>query len=226
MSNELIGIVISVLLGGVGMFFNGSIKELINKFFSNLSKEQINILFIGLMVILFAFPNVLVSFFPAEDDGQAKVVNEYSEAEKTETEVYIDAGLEVIEIVGDGFEQKQINDSIKRVNKEQVWVYQIGLAKNNVDEVWSTYEIANKITSNVTVFKKSRKSYFVVKNDGLGKNELLDGLDSFKSEIDSVESIIKVVNLSTFCPLRKEISNGKKIKIKKLKAKIECLVCD
>ena len=189
----------------------------------NMNKQNNNLLLLLIAIL------ILVGgyfYLNSEEETSNETVNEYYEAEKTETEVYIEAGLEAVNIIGDGLKQKRINDSIKRANKEQVWVYQIGLSKNNVDEIWPTYKVVKNITSNITVFKDSRKSYYIVKNDGLGKDKLLIGLNAFKSEIDSVETIIKVVNLSKFCPLRKEISSGKKIKIKKAKTEIECLVCD
>ena len=159
-----------------------------------------------------------------EEERSNETVNEYYDAEKTETEVYVDAVLDGVDMIGDALEQKRINDSIKRANKEEVWVYQIGLAKNNTKEIWPTYMVLNTITSNITIFKESRKSYYIVKNDGLDEDELISGLDAFKSEVDKLEPIVKVVNLSTYCPLRKEVTEGEKIKIKK--TKISCLVCD
>jgi len=227
MSNEmLIGFIVSLVLGAAGIVFNTSIKQMIKQFFSKLTKKQIQMVFVGLFGLAVVFPSALVTFL-FEDDNKEKiqVFNENHEAQKTETEVIVDAADKGVQLVDKLISQQKKKDSLKRANKETHWVYQIGVPKNSKKELWETYKLLQHIP-NVTVFKESRRSYYIIKDDGVEKDSLINQESAFKVTIDKIENRIKIINLATFCKVRKEIKEGKRLKIRKPKVKLPCLICD
>jgi len=222
----LIGFIVSLVLGAAGIVFNTSIKQMIKQFFSKLTKKQIQMVFVGLFGLAVVFPSALVTFL-FEDDNKEKiqVFNENHEAQKTETEVIVDAADKGVQLVDKLISQQKKKDSLKRANKETHWVYQIGVPKNSKKELWETYKLLQHIP-NVTVFKESRRSYYIIKDDGVEKDSLINQESAFKVTIDKIENRIKIINLATFCKVRKEIKEGKRLKIRKPKVKLPCLICD
>jgi len=227
MPNEiLIGLITSLVIGAVGMVFNTSIKQLIKQFFSKLTKKQIHMVFVGLLGLAIVFPNMLGALF-SEDVSKEKiqVFNENHEASKTDTEVIVEVADKGIQLTEKLISQQNKKDSIKRAKKEKHWVYQIGVPKRSRKELWKTYKLLQHIP-NIKVFKESRRSYYIIKDDGVEKDSLMKGEISFKSTIDKIENRVKVINLAAFCKVRREITEGKRIKIRKPKVKLPCLICD
>jgi len=226
MSNEIvIGLIVFLVLGGAGMIFKTSIKQMIKQFFSKLTKKQINILFIVLLGLVFILPNMLGTLFSGSvPKEKIQVFNENHEAPKTDTEVIVEAADKGIQLTEKLIRQQNKKDSIKRANKETHWVYQIGVPKRSRNELWETYKLLQHIP-NIKVFKESRRSYYIIKDDGIHKDSLVKRESAFMATIDKIENRIKVINLATFCKVRRKITEGR-IKIRKPKIKLPCLVCD
>ena len=224
-----IGLVLSMLLAIGSVVFNESIKELIKKFFSQLSKFQINLLYFTLLILTIALPLSISYFVPSthENDNIINIdsLNTHDTQGKDDITKYVEAGIKVTEETKKLFAIKHHNDSIKKANREKIWVYQIGLPKNDISELWNSYNSLQHF-SNIFIFKESKNSFFIIKDDGYSEQELKDSLPNFKIKIDSIEKRIKIIDLMSVCPKRKKITTTKKIKLKKGNPEVPCYICN
>lgn len=221
--NEIVRLILSALLFILGVIFHESIKELIKRLFSNQTKQQINAFFVLILLLAALSPSVGI-FIPEntpEDDQQEVIVP----GEKSDLELYIEAGKTVVEITKEAIINKRRNDSIRRATRARMWVYKIGVPKKKIKELWESYK-SLKLIPNIYVFKESKKSYFLIKDDGYSEHEIRDSLDNFKTQLEGIENRIRIIDLMSLCPLRKEVVKGGKIKVKKEDAEMPCYVCD
>jgi hypothetical protein len=211
----------------LGVLGSESAKEVIKKFFSGLSRRQINFLFYSLLTIA-AFgtyyavnitTNQKATMPAAEVPKEEKPVKEKSEAE-----VYVEAGLEAIDIARDEIHKKHVRDSVKITGRDKMWVYQLGLPMSSEKELWQAYKELKGI-SGITVFKQSRKSYILVKDDGADtEEEVKNGLEAIRQQADSLGIRVKVIDLWTFCSKREILKKGDRIT--DTKESIPCYICD
>jgi len=227
MTNEtLIGLIVSFALVVVGVVFNTSIKQIIKQYYSKLTKKQIVVLLLGVLGLVLVFSDFLTPLFSEENEnGKIQFIKENYEAQKSDTEVIVNAADTGFQLAGELINQQKKKDSIIRANKEAYWVYQIGVPKRSKNELWETYKLLQHIP-NVKVFKESRKSFYIIKDDGIEKDSLVKGEIAFKASINKIENRINIIDLATFCKVRKQIAEGDRLKIRKPKVKLPCLICD
>jgi hypothetical protein len=221
--NLLIGLIVSAVIGIPALVFSETIKNVIKNFSSNLSKQQTTVIFILLLIIAISAP-VLIGFLVSPTNTDIDPNNQDSTAIDNKND-WVELGKDVIKVGTQFYYTQKKKDSIRMANREQFWVYQIGTPKKNPDELWESLKALTDI-QNLYVFKESRKSYYIVKDDGYTKDVLNDSLVRFKSRIDSTGNRLKIIDLMTFCSKRKKIKEGDKIKEKKGGLEVRCYVCD
>lgn len=219
-----ISIIISAILAIAGLVFKETITNVIKNFSSNLSKRQTIIIFFLLLFLSIVAPigiGLIVSGNPFGD-----VATENQSTKPTSVNIDLKPVVDGVLKVSDKWAYNHSRkDSIRMANREQFWVYQIGTPKKNTDELWETLKTLSDIPY-LYIFKESRKSYYIVKDDGYTKEVLNDSLAQFKSRIDSTGSRLKIIDLMTFCSKREKIKEGDKIKEKKGDIEVRCYVCD
>ena len=222
--NGFLGLAISAILFTISLIFQESIKQIIKRYFSKISQKKLDKLFYIILLIIVIIPfsfNYFPSFEREENiEEEVPISNE-----KSKEEIYVEAGMAVAEEVQKAIEQKKRNDSVRIANKQPNWVYQIGRPKISVQELWEAYEPLQGL-SNLYVFKESKKSYIIIKDDGHSKQQLEESLEAFKSEVEKFETRIEIVNLTTFCKAKEDIKQGKKIKIRKERIMLSSIECD
>lgn len=223
-TNTIIILTSSLFLAAATFFFREAIKNIINKFSSNLSKRQTNIIFIVLLIFFASIPFLISSFgvFPDTTDNTPAPIHI---KENSDIDEYVENGIKVDSLVESKIEKKHLKDSIKRANRKQIWVYQIGTPKKYDSELIGALKLLDTI-SNICVFKKSRKSYYIIKDDGCSKKELENSLDSVKSMLAGITKRVDIINLDSFCNKKEKIKEIKKITDKKNKIEIPCFECD
>ena len=221
-----LGPAVFAILFITSLIFQESIKQIIKRYFSKISRKKLDRLFyvilliIGIIIIPFSF-NYIPSFERAENVEEKVPLSN----EKSKEEIYVEAGMAAVEEVQKALEQKKRNDSARVANKKPTWVYQIGRPKTHVQELWEAYEPLQGL-SNLYVFKESKKSYIIIKDDGYSKQQLEESLEAFESEVEKFETRIHIVNLSTFCKAKEDIKQGKKIKIRKQRIMLSSIECN
>jgi hypothetical protein len=147
---------------------------------------------------------------------------------KSDLEVYVDAGKEGVTVVKDLIDNKHLKDSIRNTDKDRVWVYQIGSPFSSEELAAKAY---NKIKSipHLYIFRKGRKEYYIVKEDGYPtKEHLQDSLGSVKRQVSAVSSYqVEIKDLSIECSSKKQPTNCAPIKYKVdgNKLEVECKEC-
>lgn len=222
--NGFLGLAISAILFTVSLIFQQSIKQIIKRYFSKISQKKLDKLFYIILIIIVIIP-FSFNYFPSferEENVEEEVPISY---EKSKEEIYVETGMAVAGEVKKVIEQKKRNDSVRIANKQPNWVCQIGRPKINVQELWEAYEPLQGL-SNLYVFKESKKSYIIIKDDGYSKQQLEESLEAFKSEVEKFETRIGIVNLTTFCKAKEDIKQGNKIKIRKESIMLSSIECD
>jgi hypothetical protein len=223
---KLLVFLFPILIGALGITFNEAIKEIIKRYFSSLTKTEINIFFVVLLLITAAaasqFGNVIGDKIETATVIPTPIINEKSDAE-----VYVEAGEKVIEIGEKIIKSKHAKDSIRATNRETLWVYQIGLAKRDIDELWSSYEKLKSIP-NIYIFKESRRKYFLIKDDGYSESRLRDSLETENLMLAKIgiENRLSVINLMSLCNRRQKIVEDAGVKNKKMSCGLRCYICD
>ena len=154
--------------------------------------------------------------------------NEKPEA-KTQTEQLLENAEKVKDFANDTrkeFRDEKIrNDSARKANRKSKWVYQIGLGTSNSKDLLTEYNQLKHIT-NIKIFRHSKKSYFLYKDDGYTEQQLKDSLNSFQAKISETGSKIEIIDLMDLCTLKENIVSGEDIKVKKADVVLLCNTCD
>lgn len=228
---KVIGIILASLPAMAGLIFMEAIKKIIEKKFSNASNKGINLLFFLFLIIAFAIPVFTGLYLPSgnpENNGTVNTSTNNEEQNNTAATInaITNAATTVKDFAEDISKNKQRKDSIFKANRKQVWVYQIGLPKNNLESLWEAYKKLKAIPG-IFVFKESRKNFFIIKDDAYTEQQLTDSLNKVKMQIDTIcaEKKIEIINLMDFCSKKETIIEGEKIRIKKEKEEIPCWIC-
>ncbi|SFX51383.1 hypothetical protein [Cytophaga hutchinsonii] len=159
----------------------------------------------------------------ADSLQQTTVVTKESEAGKTDAEVMVDV---LVDVLGNNIAEKRKKDSAKFANREKVWVYQIGLAEKNEQQLWKVYDRI-KSMGNIYAFKQSDDSYILIWNDFYTQEQLIDSLYHFNMRLSKagVSDIAKPYDIMTDCKLKEKVVHTGGIKNSK-KQVMPCLMCD
>ena len=134
--------------------------------------------------------------------GEQEETFQPANTEESDIEEYTEAvkeGIEIVkEISKDIKENKQRKDSIFTAEREQRWVFQIGDIANNEDIILELYQHLEDLDG-LFVFKESRKSFFLFKDDGKSKEELQNTLEDIKTQVLKATSRIIIIDLMNKC---------------------------
>lgn len=132
-------------------------------------------------------------------------------------------------LIKDVVETKKYNDSIRNANKENMWVYQIGSKMNDADVASKMYEQLKEI-KNIFIFKKSKKEFYLIKDDAYSsKEQLTDSIGSVKKNLLQYSAErVTIVDLAQECSSKKlpTASSPIKYKVDGDKKDAPCRVCD
>lgn len=223
---EISGYSVSLILAILVFVFHGAVKEHIGRLFKNLTDKQIIGIYILFAFAVISIPGLLGVATSEVSKPQTPTITSTTNiaAPKSKEEVYLDAGKTVLDVGGKVIEAKQKKDSTKRANRDEMWVEQIGTAKDE-DAIVAEYKKLQGIP-HIFVFKQSRKSYLLITSNGHTEEESKASLPALREKLNGIESIVKSVDLISLCPLRKSVTEDKKFYNKKEHTAIHCFVCD
>jgi NAD-dependent DNA ligase len=146
------------------------------------------------------------------------------EKQKAEIEELSEIGEKAAEKVEQWSKNQEKKDSIKRANREEVLVYQIGMPKSSPEELWDNYKKLQGF-GNVCLLKASRRSYYLIKHEGYNKEQIADHEHAAKEYLQSVgvNEEIKIIDLTSLCTRDDGAKLGKSERVNK--EKIPCYVC-
>lgn len=209
------------------------VTKFIKELFNCESEKKINLLFNSVLIFVFIIGVYIITMplMKAEDVPKEIVIEKEIPPQKSEAEVYLEAGEIIYNEVSEGFKKnKQKNDSII-ANRAKRLVYQIGEIKDNEESVLSLYEKLIKIntidSTRIFVFRIKKNEFFIYKDDGYQENQVNEeSLGNFKTQIASVEPVVKIIDLMQYCKAKEKIKERKPLKFKKQKIEIGCYYCD
>jgi hypothetical protein len=103
----------------------------------------------------------------------------------------------------------------------------MGSPMDNVKEAGKAFE-KFKAMSHVLIFQKSRHEFYLIKDDGHSKEQLMDSLGAIKKQVASIENRVEIIDLMDMCSLRKRpiLSNPIKYKTDDGKEEALCQICE
>jgi hypothetical protein len=147
----------------------------------------------------------------------------------SKTDEYIKAGKELIEVGKDISSNKKYKDSVRTANKKPVWVYQLGPAFDDEDLAGAAIEKLKTI-SNISVFKQGRREFYIIKDDGISTEELLEeNYGDIKKQVAALSNYtVQKCNLSIKCSSKTNptITKNMHYKFQKEKKEVECRTCE
>ena len=159
-----------------------------------------------------------------EQEGTIQPIN----TEKSDIEIYTEVAKEGVELateIGKNMkENKQRKDSIYEAEREKRWVFQIGDIANNEDAILELYQQLKDLDG-LSVFKESRRSFFLFKDDGKAKQELEKTSGDIKAQVLKATSRVVVIDLMEKCKKRESVKKTDDLIFKKKKVKISCYEC-
>jgi len=182
----------------------------------------------GVIIAIIGFVTWYYQVNHDSSKGSQEEVVQIVEAEKTEIEEYREIADDVIDLGGEiaqGIkENKQQKDSIYEAEREKRWVFQIGNIVDSEDAILELYQQLKGIEG-LSVFKESRKSYFLFVDGGKSKQELKDSSEEMELQVEKVTSRVRIIDIVTKCNKRKKIKKRDDLNFKKEKVKIDCYEC-
>jgi hypothetical protein len=124
--------------------------------------------------------------------------------------------------------EKNRRDSVFAANRQEVWVYQIGVSKSKPTDFEKTYNILSTRMQNLYFFKKSPNNYYLILHDGYNsEKELLGKQNKIEATLAQagIKDKVQVVNITTYCGLKEEIKPAAEVKLAKKETAI-CYTCD
>lgn len=209
------------------------ITKFIKELFNCESEKNINLLFNSVLLVVFIIgvSIIAVPLMKAEEAPKEIVIEKEVPTQKGETEIIVEGVLEGVSKIEEAIQHnKQKNDSII-ANRTKRLVYQIGDVKDNEESVLSLYEKLIKIntidSTRIFVFRIKKNEFFIYKDDGYQENQVNEeSLGGFKTQIASVEPVVKIIDLMQYCKAKEKIKERKPLKFRKQKIEIGCYYCD
>lgn len=209
------------------------ITKFIKELFNFESEKNVNLLFNSVLLVVFIIgvSIIAVPLMKAEEAPKEIVIEKEVPTQKSDAEVIAEGVREGVNKIEEVIQHnKQKNESII-ANRTKRLVYQIGDIKDNEESVLSLYEKLIKIntvdSSRIFVFRIKKNEFFIYKDDGYQENQVNEeSLGSFKTQIASVEPVVKIIDLMQYCKAKEKIKERKPLKFRKQKIEIGCYYCD
>ena len=157
------------------------------------------------------------------------VVNQVAKTDKEVVSELIQEGSkDLTALVKEARLEKNRRDSVFATNREEVWVYQIGINKREAKDFEETYNILSQRMQNLYFFKQSRNNYYLLLHDGYNsEQELLDKQNEIEASLQEagLKDNIRVINITTHCGLKEKIKPAHEVKLT-CKEMAVCYTCD
>ncbi len=161
--------------------------------------------------------------------GSSTVVQEATKTDQEVTSELIQKGAkDLTSLIKEARIEKNRRDSVFAANRQEVWVYQIGVNKSSPKDFEETYNILSSSMQNLYFFKQSRSNYYLILHDGYNsEQELLDKQKEIETALSKagVNDKIRVINITTHCGLKEEIKPADEVKLAKKEMAV-CYTCD
>jgi hypothetical protein len=146
-------------------------------------------------------------------------------ATKIKEEVYVEAAEVVGSAVWQELKEKRKRDSTELANRGKILVYQIGVPKNDKDELYNSY---SKLVGLPDIYAfKADDNYYLIKTVNYTEQTMQDSLSAMSAQLArrGVTDPIVILNALAFCKRKETIVHGKKVKIRH-HDDVPCYVCD
>jgi hypothetical protein len=190
-------------------------------------------------VIYFITLFILLSFTRCDSTDSSTASNETEtiaeapatpEKEKSKEEIIVDGTVKVIDaltpLIEQGIQNKRHKDSTRAAEKDEFWVFTVGVPYNDINTMAEAFEKIQNI-ENMAVFEESGE-YIIIRR-GSSKEQLQDLQGSFKSALDETNigiNRIDIKNLADKCGKRGHIVSGQDRKLKRKYPEIPCYRCN
>jgi len=199
--------------------------------FKSKTNKKANLIFNGI-VVFSLIVGIFVILYPYISSGNhitPNVEQQQNAPQKNDEELIFEGSKILYEEGKEIIKNKKERDNTIKANREKKLVYQIGSIKGNDKAVLNLYKRLKNIhslnSSRIFVFEISRNKYLVYKDDGYSQDQIIDSLANFKSQIDSIEPYVKIVDLMEYCKVKEKFLETKSLKFKKQKIEISCFNC-
>lgn len=163
------------------------------------------------------------------DEPKLKDTVIVQQAAKPTEQVYVEEIGKLVgsasQLVEKGIENKRIKDSTLIAEKEEIWVYTIGVPYEDISDLITTCEKLKEIKG-IAIYEHEKK--FTIIKMGNSKDQLEDFLMEFKTKLDDlgiVNKKIAIINLSKKCGARESLVSHTNKKIKNKNPNLSCYKC-
>jgi hypothetical protein len=229
-NSQLTAVVVTAIVGTLGVIKFKLIEELVKKITSDDSK--VRPYSIISLIIVATLIGLIASSFPTIHEGpESKEVVQAetpTSIQKSDLEVKVDAVKDGVELTKDLVEaikdNKQRKDSIFEAGKSERWVIQLGDWTDDDDRILDMHKALSSLDD--LKLLKIKKQYLLIIEDGAPKAQLEASLDSVSSILDSFKP--RLFNLNDVLTRKKDklIERWETFGRRKSKVKIQCLVLD
>lgn len=182
--------------------------------------------------IIVAFALFVIVFTSCDDSSNVNAVSTNTTT-KNSTTISGDTSKETIDLVKEGvtivkdvIAEKRRIDSIRNANEPRLWVYQIGESYDDDNLAAKAYDKLKESESDIYVFRKKRKEYYIFKGVGVGSQKELE--DSLSVIQKRTSYRISMRDLSKLCKKMPTVTDAIKYKIDGEKGKkyADCKTCE
>ena len=129
-------------------------------------------------------------------------------------------------LISKGIDNKRYKDSVRAANKDEFWVYTIGVPFDDVDQMADAFDKLKGI-DNMAVYDDDGE-YTLIKT-GTSREQLEDEKGNFKAALTNAgmgNYKISITDLTTKCGKRSHIKYEQSRKLKRRHSEIASYMCD
>jgi hypothetical protein len=222
----VVGSLITLAVISGELFAREFIKQALEKIFGTGKKVMVTVIFVG-VIALTAGALGFLSFSllsPTDDTAPPSIETTVIEAQPTKLETYVEGAEVALDVIGDMVDRKQHKDSVELAERAEQWVFQIGVNIGDKSQVIAEYQRLKHL-ENLAVFKLSKRSYILFIDERLTKPEMDQRLEALKSDLDSLQVRVSILDLMSECKVRRQPTKTSDIKIKRTDIVIPCYEC-
>jgi len=203
------------------LYFNEFITNLVKSLFNSKSNKQADKIFnIIMLTLILVGGSTFISYSDTEQENTLSseynidVINEGNQVQKTDAEVYFEAGEKTIELTADLIEQHKAKSEQIKNSKGKYYVYQIGNITKNQESIFELYyKLVFRLSfepKQLAVLEVSRNEYLLY-YETMEKDSsfIFTNFLSFKSKLTTT-SATKIIDLYTHCGAREVVKEQKK----------------
>lgn len=227
MQGITVGLIASGAMALLIFFFHESIKSLIAKRISNLTPQQVNRIFVVVLLVLtflaFGIGDVITETVASEPVVQEQIMSK-EEKNLELIKLGVNTGKE---LRADIQANKRKKDSIRQALKDRQWVYQIGPPISEKRDLFNKYRLLkDRRMGNFYIFKESRKNYLIILDDGQEEAIVKANFAAVREDLYPIEPDIQVIDLMSHCSWKETIRQVDNIDVRKETITLPCRECN